>query len=421
MTLRSYIVDFAEPVQLVEAYHSYLANHSFLLRTDDNLALSQRVRIRFNLLNGAGVTLTGKVVSEVRPDGFGIQLPDTDDTAWLVGQAKTAARKLQPHRRRPTAADPDGEEATGQTTRESTGETMAVPEEHASKAPPHRPAQGPVPSTNVEHRPSSVPSPPSPDPRYAPEVTQRLPQPTSRPHSSGPFAEHDEATGEDSGELGFAHPEAKPDPTQSGIRKPAVPMEPNVDMADRLAPSGEELMRRIRAMDQAVQKRANVTMQEPVGSGPSPRHEERSAAQQVPKLSTEALAFRDRVKKLKQKEKLQLAITGGEQIRRILMEQDEPQVHLWVFKNPRLSEPEAIEFTEKPGLSSEVVEFILRSPRWSNVSSVLMNLLLNPRTPASAYRHMILSLHHDDLRHLAGSAIHPPEAVSLAREMLTSK
>jgi hypothetical protein len=34
---------------------------------------------------------------------------------------------------------------------------------------------------------------------------------------------------------------------------------------------------------------------------------------------------------------------------------------------------------------------------------------------------MILSLHDDDRRRLAGSAIHPPEAVSLAREALASK
>lgn len=382
--MRSYIVDFTEPRQLARVFDSYLVHKGFLLRTTDTLQLSQRVRVRFNLLDGAGVTVVAKVVSILAPEGYGLQLPDNDDTEWLVKHVRESTEKV----RRVLA-----QEAQAKASREA-----AAP----SPLPPT------VVDSPVENRPAIPLAPPA-------NVTQRV----DRPPASTPLIDGARATameGEDSGEYGFGEDTA-PEDTRSG--KPSAADEAALpspqQRASQLLPTSDELMRRIQELDRTVAQRANTTIQEaiPIPEASKPTLEPLSTR------APEASAFREKLKTLKTREKMQLAISGGEQIRRILMSHGEPTLHIWIFKNPRLSDEEAVEYSSRADLSGEAMEFVMRSPKWTAVPAVVTNLLRNPAIPASSYSQLLMVLPPESQSAIASSNDFPPPVIALARELVS--
>jgi hypothetical protein len=136
MTMRTYIVEFHEPGEVADAYQFYIVHRGFLLNTEDALKLSERVKVRFDFLDGSGITLICKVVSELKGQGYGVQLPGGEELDWLLAKSKTYADQVKRTRRRLAQ---EAQDAPPGETAAPAADSAARPE---SRPPPRSSAEG---------------------------------------------------------------------------------------------------------------------------------------------------------------------------------------------------------------------------------------------------------------------------------------
>jgi len=354
MTIRAYIIDFIEPAEVADAYEYYFSHGGFLLSTSDDLELSQQIKIRFNFPDGNGTTILARVVSELPGRGFGLQLPEGSDLQWLLAKSKPYSDELKRRRR-------------------------AKPKQRET-----RPLRAPEPDEIVT-RP------------LGPDEARGLVPPMPRAQGGA---------------------ETKPIATQGGGRQPVQPVPrdgpstedeipPSRDMAEELAPSEQELMRRIAHLDRVVAQKAGevppgATIQAaplPSGEEGLPDEEEAQPAVEAPREETKE----ERLRALPSNQKKKLAISGGRAEREILMQDPDHGLQIWVFKNPSLEEEEVVGYAKMETLSSEALSFLLHSRTWGTCIEVALSLALNPRTPPEAIPNLLTVLPSDILKTLVST------------------
>jgi hypothetical protein len=222
-----------------------------------------------------------------------------------------------------------------------------------------------------------------------------------------------ESTGEIPDDI---EPDESEVPADSPITRP-IGSRDDDDLAEQMAPTELELLRRVQKMDEVITKQQEnlppgatvqaappASSEDPVDSGivapPAERAKEppRALSDDERKLSLYA-----RISGLSTNQKKKLAISGGEEERSALMADQDRSLHLWVLKNPSLTEPEVITFSSLETLSPEALNFLLQNRRWGTNTSIAKNLALNPQTPPEAIPNLLTVLSTDALKELVNA------------------
>jgi len=126
----------------------------------------------------------------------------------------------------------------------------------------------------------------------------------------------------------------------------------------------------------------DLTKERPIGE------EERSSiAAQVAKLSVP--------------EKVELAVKGNREVRRILSRDASSMVARAVIGSPKLTEEDIISYAASSLTHEDVLRFIADSRQWTANRQVVCALVLNPRTPPPAAIRFLKSYQTSELRVLS--------------------
>ena len=115
----------------------------------------------------------------------------------------------------------------------------------------------------------------------------------------------------------------------------------------------------------------------------------------------------DRLRALTHAEKLILAGKADRGERIILAQDGDPQVLLFLLKNPRITQDEVARLARSSSLSFQSADLISKTPQWLN-SDVRIGLVSNPRTPSPIALRILPSLPPNEIKQIArGSAVTP--------------
>ena len=125
----------------------------------------------------------------------------------------------------------------------------------------------------------------------------------------------------------------------------------------------------------------NLTEERPIGE------EERiSIATQVARLTVPG--------------KVELAVKGNREVRRILSRDASSMVARAVIASPKLTEDDIVSYAASSLTHEEVLRFIADSRQWTANRQVVNALVLNPRTPPPAAIRFLKSYQTNELRSL---------------------
>lgn len=363
MTSRAYIVDFTEPGQVANAYQHYFSNFAFLLNTSDDLKLFAQVKVRFNFPDGHGTTVVARVVSVLPDNGYGLQLADNSVTRWVIEKAReyfTTIERVRSNTREKVATAAAAPEPTPE---DLTTRRIDLPRKEVNRTPSARVDDSPE---AVEDASSSA------DPQTKPVALKKGPAGTPPAQS-----------------------------TDSDI--PAISVEGEERSPGEEAQKSEEdvLRHRVAELDRLVAEagaKPGDTLQA------APAHISVSAGEppsEAPSETDASAQLKEQIAALSDKQKKKLAISGGEQERRLLMVETDRSLHLWVFKNPGLTEAEVVDFAANPELSPDALNFLLQNRRWGTSTAVANQLVANPNTPPEAIPNLLTVLPQAKLKELA--------------------
>lgn len=127
----------------------------------------------------------------------------------------------------------------------------------------------------------------------------------------------------------------------------------------------------------------------------------------------------DRLRALPHTEKLLLASKADRSERVILIQDGDPQVLLFLLKNPRITLDEVARIAKSSYLSFQGADLIGKTPQWLN-SDVRVALVTNPRTPIPLAVRLLPTLPPNEIKNLArGSATSPALRQAALRLVLT--
>lgn len=121
--------------------------------------------------------------------------------------------------------------------------------------------------------------------------------------------------------------------------------------------------------------------------------------------------------RLPDNKKKKLAISGELEQRRILARDPDKAIHLWVLKNPALTEDEAAELAMLESLSPEALTFLLQNRRWATSQRVAFNLARNPNVPSQSLPNVLAVMSKDVLKKFLETPGLPPLVEHLARKV----
>ena len=150
MKSKAFIIEFQEGMDFVQTYRSLLRNNRFVLRTKIALELGERVKVRFKIPGGNGVTIRCKVATQIDDDAWGITLPMNEDVRWLQEKAVDAEKLLGPAAQRLAPVPKD--EEVGETHQGSKASRQEKPaaapgpgdDSKAANVSTRTPSSGPV-------------------------------------------------------------------------------------------------------------------------------------------------------------------------------------------------------------------------------------------------------------------------------------
>ncbi|MFI5301117.1 MAG: hypothetical protein ACHREM_23785 [Polyangiales bacterium] len=122
--------------------------------------------------------------------------------------------------------------------------------------------------------------------------------------------------------------------------------------------------------------------------------EARRALRAVPELAV------DRVRKASGPEKMQLALRGGRDERMLLMRENNPQLHLFVLKNPSLGIDEVLAIAKLRTVTPDVLKQISERREWQR-ADIALALIRNPKTPVGIAVKLLDHIAMSDVRALA--------------------
>ncbi|MBI4854942.1 MAG: hypothetical protein HY819_24345 [Acidobacteria bacterium] len=114
----------------------------------------------------------------------------------------------------------------------------------------------------------------------------------------------------------------------------------------------------------------------------------------------------ERVRALSRTEKLLLAPKADRSERAILSQENDPQLILYLLKNPKIGTEEVARIAKSPLINASIAELIIKTSQWANNPEIKIALVNNPRTPTPLSLRILPSLPEPEIRQIAkGNAI----------------
>jgi hypothetical protein len=120
-------------------------------------------------------------------------------------------------------------------------------------------------------------------------------------------------------------------------------------------------------------------------------------------------------------EKIQLALRGGREERRVLMKDSQYSVHAYVLKNPKITTEEVAKIAQITSLTSEMIKTITMNHEWMQNRNIRLAIVKNPKTPATIVQKHIGRLSDNELLQIAKSENVRKHISAMARRMLSSR
>jgi len=395
MKSKAFIIEFQEGVDFVQTYRALLRNNRFVLRTKIPLELGERVKVRFNIPDGNGVTVRCKVATQIDDDAWGITLPKNEDVHWLQEKAVDAEKVLGPVAQRLPKSDTDSN----------------VWETHPSAALTKK---------------KTTTKPPTTDKTETKAIQRKKPLP------DGPVTV-DIAPGGDAENLmlHFGAPEAEfVDPERDGF--PSL-KDTGMDLLKELDKGLEERGVEPMVVRQSPgQESLNITQvvrgkqggAEELGDFSSivPTDHTGDAGIDFPHgVKRPSLETIKRLREMSLTQKKQLAISGNATERMILIQDQERAIQLWVLKNPQVTEIEIRWLSSMTTLTPEAVEFLVVNRKWASIPEIAVNLLSNPITPNDAIQRLLTILPTQVLMVLHQKPGVRPMVADMAKKLLMER
>lgn len=146
----------------------------------------------------------------------------------------------------------------------------------------------------------------------------------------------------------------------------------------------------------------NLTEERPIGA-----EERNSIAAQLARLSVPG--------------KVELAVKGNREVRRILSRDASSMVARAVIGSPKLSEDDIVSYAASSLTHEDVLRFIADSRQWTANRQVVNALVLNPRTPPPAAIRFLKSYQTGELRVLSQNRGLSAAVRQEARRMLAQR
>lgn len=172
---------------------------------------------------------------------------------------------------------------------------------------------------------------------------------------------------------------------------------------DILATSVEDLLAQIPDLDQEAQK---MLMDADAAEDPRPSEEEAQQLlvgilgeelQQVPK---EVLNTYQRILRMKQGEKMRVALLGNKEERGLLVRDTSRMVASMVLRSPKLTDLEMEAFAQQRNIDSDLLRQMGLNRKFIKRYTVIHNLIKNPKTPSSVSLNLLKLVRAADLKNL---------------------
>jgi hypothetical protein len=115
------------------------------------------------------------------------------------------------------------------------------------------------------------------------------------------------------------------------------------------------------------------------------------------------LTVSQQINKMTVPQRIQMALKGDTEARRILIRDSSKVVQRAVLQSPRLTEREIENFSAETGQSEEVLRHIANDRNYRKNYTIIHNLMFNPKTPIDVTLHMLLLLNPTDVKLLGGN------------------
>lgn len=117
-------------------------------------------------------------------------------------------------------------------------------------------------------------------------------------------------------------------------------------------------------------------------------------------------------------QKVKLGMLGGKPARKILIRDANRLVKAAVMKNPRLSEPEIIDYGKNPNTDDQVLRTIVKNKTWMKNYLLKVAVVSNPKSPLDISVKWLKHLKDKDLKNLSRSKGIPSALVSQCRKLV---
>jgi len=126
----------------------------------------------------------------------------------------------------------------------------------------------------------------------------------------------------------------------------------------------------------------------------------------------------EQIRDMTLREKIELASIGGREAREVLVRDMEKRLHIEVLKNSGITDEEIGEYSAIATLSPGALKWLARQARHIRRRNVLMNLLMNPGTPADSAISLLKRLPRPEIARIAKTSGRVREAVSRAAQRM---
>lgn len=113
------------------------------------------------------------------------------------------------------------------------------------------------------------------------------------------------------------------------------------------------------------------------------------------------LSVQQKLRQMNPTERAMLAAKADRMTRSIMIRDHEPQVIVFLLKNPRLTRQEVTEIARANALSGQAVELICSNTQWIQHEDIRFHLVMNPKSPLPIVLRLLNSLNMKHLRELA--------------------
>ncbi|MBW2699400.1 MAG: hypothetical protein JRF33_01165 [Deltaproteobacteria bacterium] len=100
-------------------------------------------------------------------------------------------------------------------------------------------------------------------------------------------------------------------------------------------------------------------------------------------------------------EKRRAALRGKKDMRTLLIRDRNKTIHPFILKNPSITLDEIEQIAKMPGVNPDVLRLIARNRDWTRSTTVVRNLVRNPKTPMKEALTLLKKLPKNDIRAMA--------------------